>query len=287
MKNISNQSVSRQMCSADEYGVAQLRVSRTAKAETTCVRVGTAAFGGGDFTLVAGPCAVESEEQLLSVARAVRAAGASLLRGGAFKPRTSPYEFQGLGREGVRLLELVRRETGLPVVTEIVDPRDLELLENMDMLQVGARNMQNFALLKELGRCKKPILLKRGMGCTLRELLHSAEYLLSEGNGQVVLCERGIRSFESAERSTLDLSAVPLLHELSHLPIIVDPCHAVGRARLVPPMALAAAACGADGVMLEVHGDPLRAQCDGAQALLPEEFSALAKRLHAVREALK
>lgn len=275
------------MCSADEYGVAQLRVSRTAKAETTCVRVGTAAFGGGDFTLVAGPCAVESEEQLLSVARAVRAAGASLLRGGAFKPRTSPYEFQGLGREGVRLLELVRRETGLPVVTEIVDPRDLELLENMDMLQVGARNMQNFALLKELGRCKKPILLKRGMGCTLRELLHSAEYLLSEGNGQVVLCERGIRSFESAERSTLDLSAVPLLHELSHLPIIVDPCHAVGRARLVPPMALAAAACGADGVMLEVHGDPLRAQCDGAQALLPEEFSALAKRLHAVREALK
>lgn len=275
------------MCSADEYGVAQLRVSRTAKAETTCVRVGTAAFGGRDFTLVAGPCAVESEEQLLSVARAVRAAGASLLRGGAFKPRTSPYEFQGLGREGVRLLELVRRETGLPVVTEIVDPRDLELLENMDMLQVGARNMQNFALLKELGRCKKPILLKRGMGCTLRELLHSAEYLLSEGNGQVVLCERGIRSFESAERSTLDLSAVPLLHELSHLPIIVDPCHAVGRARLVPPMALAAAACGADGVMLEVHGDPLRAQCDGAQALLPEEFSALAKRLHAVREALK
>lgn len=275
------------MCSADEYGVAQLRVSRTAKAETTCVRVGTAAFGGRDFTLVAGPCAVESEEQLLSVARAVRAAGASLLRGGAFKPRTSPYEFQGLGREGVRLLELVRRETGLPVVTEIVDPRDLELLENMDMLQVGARNMQNFALLKELGRCKKPILLKRGMGCTLRELLHSAEYLLSEGNGQIVLCERGIRSFESAERSTLDLSAVPLLHELSHLPIIVDPCHAVGRARLVPPMALAAAACGADGVMLEVHGDPLRAQCDGAQALLPEEFSALAKRLHAVREALK
>ena len=275
------------MCSADEYGVAQLRVSRTAMAETTCVRVGTAAFGGGDFTLVAGPCAVESEEQLLSVARAVRAAGASLLRGGAFKPRTSPYEFQGLGREGVRLLELVRRETGLPVVTEIVDPRDLELLENMDMLQVGARNMQNFALLKELGRCKKPILLKRGMGCTLRELLHSAEYLLSEGNGQVVLCERGIRSFESAERSTLDLSAVPLLHELSHLPIIVDPCHAVGRARLVPPMALAAAACGADGVMLEVHGDPLRAQCDGAQALLPEEFSALAKRLQAVREALK
>lgn len=275
------------MCSADEYGVAQLRVSRTAKAETTCVRVGTAAFGGRDFTLVAGPCAVESEEQLLSVARAVRAAGASLLRGGAFKPRTSPYEFQGLGREGVRLLELVRRETRLPVVTEIVDPRDLELLENMDMLQVGARNMQNFALLKELGRCKKPILLKRGMGCTLRELLHSAEYLLSEGNGQVVLCERGIRSFESAERSTLDLSAVPLLHELSHLPIIVDPCHAVGRARLVPPMALAAAACGADGVMLEVHGDPLRAQCDGAQALLPEEFSALAKRLHAVREALK
>ena len=287
MKNISNQSVSRQMCSADEYGVAQLRVSRTAKAETTCVRVGTAAFGGGDFTLVAGPCAVESEEQLLFVARAVRAAGASLLRGGAFKPRTSPYEFQGLGREGVRLLELVRRETGLPVVTEIVDPRDLELLKNMDMLQVGARNMQNFALLKELGHCKKPILLKRGMGCTLRELLHSAEYLLSEGNGQVVLCERGIRSFESAERSTLDLSAVPLLHELSHLPIIVDPCHAVGRARLVPPMALAAAACGADGVMLEVHGDPLRAQCDGAQALLPEEFSALAKRLHAVREALK
>lgn len=275
------------MCSADEYGVAQLRVSRTAKAETTCVRVGTAAFGGRDFTLVAGPCAVESEEQLLSVARAVMAAGASLLRGGAFKPRTSPYEFQGLGREGVRLLELVRRETGLPVVTEIVDPRDLELLENMDMLQVGARNMQNFALLKELGHCKKPILLKRGMGCTLRELLHSAEYLLSEGNGQVVLCERGIRSFESAERSTLDLSAVPLLHELSHLPIIVDPCHAVGRARLVPPMALAAAACGADGVMLEVHGDPLRAQCDGAQALLPEEFSALAKRLHAVREALK
>lgn len=264
-----------------------LLTSRAARAEDTCVRVGTARLGGGSFALIAGPCAVESEEQLLSVARAVKAAGAELLRGGAFKPRTSPYEFQGLGREGVRLLELARRETGLPVVTEIVDPRELELLEQMDMLQVGARNMQNFSLLKELGRCKKPVLLKRGMGCTLRELLLSAEYLLSAGNGQVVLCERGIRSFDDAVRNTLDLSAVPLLHELSHLPVIVDPCHAVGRARLVPPMALAAAACGADGVMLEVHGDPLRAQCDASQALLPEEFADLSAKLRTLRETVK
>lgn len=264
-----------------------LLASRAAHAEDTCVRVGAARIGGGHFALIAGPCAVENEVQLLAAARAVKAAGADILRGGAFKPRTSPYEFQGLGREGVRLLELARRETGLPVVTEIVDPRDLELLENMDMLQVGARSMQNFALLKELGRCQKPVLLKRGMGCTLRELLLSAEYLLSAGNGQVVLCERGVRGFDSAVRSTLDLSAVPLLHEMSHLPVLVDPCHAVGQARFVPPMALAAAACGADGVMLEVHCDPLSAQCDGAQALRPAEFAALAEKLRAVREAAR
>ncbi len=270
----------------DRGAEAPLLSSRAEGQETTCVRVGAAKIGGGKLTLIAGPCAVESEAQLLAAARAVKAAGADILRGGAFKPRTSPYEFQGLGREGVRLLELARQETGLPVVTEILDPRELELLGSMDMLQVGARNMQNYALLRELGGCGKPVLLKRGMGCTLRELLLSAEYLLSAGNAQVVLCERGIRTFEPSVRGTLDLSAVPLLRELSHLPVLVDPCHAVGQARLVPSMALAAAAAGADGVMLEVHPDPLTARCDAPQAILPEDFAALAQRLRRVREAL-
>lgn len=260
--------------------------ARTEQTPDTYVRVGAARIGAGHFALIAGPCAVENEDMLLQTAAAVKAAGADILRGGAFKPRTSPYEFQGLGREGVRLLTAAGRAVGLPVVTEIVDVRDLDAMVDVDLLQVGARNMQNFALLKELGRAGKPVLLKRGMGCTLRELLLSAEYLLNAGNAQIILCERGIRTFEPSARSTLDLGAVPLLHELSHLPVLVDPCHAVGRARLVPPMAKAAVACGADGVMLEVHPDPFSAQCDAAQALLPTDFAALAEKLRAVREVL-
>ena len=257
---------------------------RSTHPQKTVVSVGSARLGEG-LCLIAGPCAVENEDQLFTTARQVKQAGAAILRGGAFKPRTSPYEFQGLGAEGVRLLLEAGRAVDLPVVTEIVDIRQLELLGDIDLLQVGARNMQNFELLKELGRSKKPVLLKRGMAATLRELLLSAEYLLSEGNENVVLCERGLRSFDRCVRNTLDLSAVPVLHELTQLPVIVDPSHAVGKARFVPPMALAAAACGADGIMLEVHCDPFAARCDGGQALHCEEFSALAKKLFAVREA--
>ncbi|MEG1773586.1 MAG: 3-deoxy-7-phosphoheptulonate synthase [Oscillospiraceae bacterium] len=233
-------------------------------------------LGGKNFQMIAGPCSVESDEQLRVIARAVKAAGASLLRGGAFKPRTSPYAFQGLREEGIRLLLEAKRETGLPVVSEITDAAHLPLFEQIDVLQVGARNMQNFELLKELGRTDKPILLKRGMSNTLQELLMSAEYLLAGGNHRVILCERGIRTFETATRNTLDLSAVALLRELTHLPVIVDPSHATGNARLIRPMALAAVAAGADGLMIEVHHDPAHALCDGAQALTPPQFEVLA-----------
>lgn len=239
--------------------------------------------GGGNFQVMAGPCSVEGKN-LIEIARAVKASGAAILRGGAFKPRTSPYDFSGLQKEGLALLSLARRETNLPVVSEIMSPDDLPLFENVDLLQVGARNMQNYDLLRALGRVKKPVLLKRGSGATLRELLLSAEYILSGGNENVILCERGIRTFSDGTRSTLDLSAVPLLHEMTHLPVVVDPSHAVGRASLVPPMALAAAACGADGLLIEVHNDPLHALCDGAQALLPEDFAALARQIAALRE---
>ena len=249
----------------------------------TVVDCGGVKLGGGMFQIIAGPCSVESEEQIITVAKAVKAAGATLLRGGAFKPRTSPYAFQGLHGEGIRLLEEAKKETGLPIVTEIMDANHLPLFENVDVIQVGARNMQNFELLKELGKINKPILLKRGLANTLQELLMSAEYIMAGGNEQVILCERGIRTFETATRNTLDLSCVPVLHQLTHLPVIIDPSHATGVSRLVKPMSLAAAACGADGLIIEVHNDPKHALCDGAQSLTPEEFADVAARVKAVR----
>ena len=243
-------------------------------------------IGGGNFVMIAGPCSVESEEQIVAVAKAVKAAGAQILRGGAFKPRTSPYDFPGLKATGLELLKIARQETGLPFVTEIMSVADLPLFEDVDMLQVGARNMQNFDLLRELGKMDKPVLLKRGLANTLKELLMSAEYIMASGNEQVVLCERGIRTYSDYTRNTLDISAVPMLHELSHLPVIVDPSHATGIAKLVPPCALAGAAAGADGLIIEVHNDPIHALCDGAQSLRPEEYAALAKKVAKVREAI-
>ena len=253
--------------------------------DDTVVSVGDVKIGSGHFALIAGPCSVETEEQIVGIAKAVKASGANLLRGGAFKPRTSPYDFQGLKAEGLELLKIARAETGLPIVTEIMSITDLPLFEDVDVLQVGARNMQNFDLLKELGKINKPILLKRGLANTLKELLMSAEYIMSNGNEQVILCERGIRTFSDYTRNTLDLAAIPMLRELTHLPLIVDPSHATGIARLVPPMAMAAAACGADGLIIEVHNDPIHALCDGAQSLRPEEFDRLAGKISAVRAA--
>ena len=254
--------------------------------DDTVVSVGDAKFGGGHFAMIAGPCSVESEEQIVYVAKAVKAAGAQLLRGGAFKPRTSPYDFQGLHGEGIRLLEIAKQETGLPIVTELMNIKHLPLFENVDVIQIGARNMQNYDLLKEMGSVKKPILLKRGLANTLKELLMSAEYIMASGNDNVILCERGIRTFDDYTRNTLDLAAVPMLHELSHLPVIVDPSHSTGINRLVPPMTLAAAACGADGVIVEVHNDPIHALCDGAQSLTCEQFAEVARKVRAVREAV-
>ena len=259
--------------------------ARSAKEQGTVVRVGGAAFGRG-FCLVAGPCAVESAEQMAAIAPAVARSGAAVLRGGAFKPRTSPYTFQGLGAEGVRLLAEAGRKAGLPVVSEVTDVRDLSLFEDVDMVQIGARNMQNFALLREAAAFGKPVLLKRGMGATIEELLQSAEYLLRYGNGNVVLCERGIRTFDDYTRNTLDLAAVSMLRELTHLPIIVDPSHATGIARLVPPMAMAAAASGCDGLIIEVHNDPMHALCDGAQSLRPEEFDRLMGKVRRIRDVV-
>ena len=252
--------------------------------EDTVVEVGETKIGGGNFAMIAGPCSVESEEQIVTVAKAVKAAGAQLLRGGAFKPRTSPYDFQGLKAEGIELLKIARAETGLPIVTEIMSVEHLPLFEDVDVIQVGARNMQNFDLLRKLGQLRKPILLKRGLANTLKEFLMSAEYIMAGGNEQVILCERGIRTFDDYTRNTLDLAAVPMLRELTHLPIIVDPSHATGRANLVQPMALAAAACGADGLIIEVHNDPMHALCDGAQSLRPEQYAVLARKVQAVRE---
>ncbi len=243
-------------------------------------------IGGGNFVMIAGPCSVESEEQIVAVAKAVKAAGAQILRGGAFKPRTSPYDFPGLKATGLELLKVARQETGLPFVTEIMSVADLPLFEDVDMLQVGARNMQNFDLLRELGKMDKPVLLKRGLANTLKELLMSAEYIMASGNEQVILCERGIRTYSDYTRNTLDISAVPMLHELSHLPVIVDPSHATGIAKLVAPCALAGAAAGADGLIIEVHNDPIHALCDGAQSLRPEEYAALAEKVKKVREAI-
>ena len=253
----------------------------------TIVDVSGIPIGGGHFQIIAGPCSVESEEQICQVAQAVKAAGATMLRGGAFKPRTSPYSFQGMRAQGIELLLEAKQLTGLPIVTEIMDISQLPLFEQVDMIQVGARNMQNFEMLKELGHVRKPILLKRGLSSTLEELLMSAEYVMSGGNEQVVLCERGIRTFESYTRNTLDLSAIPVLKTLTHLPIIVDPSHSTGKSALVPSMSLAAAAAGADGLIIEVHNDPQHALCDGQQSLTPEEFSTLARRVRNIVQYLK
>ncbi|MDD3410040.1 MAG: 3-deoxy-7-phosphoheptulonate synthase [Eubacteriales bacterium] len=242
----------------------------------TVIPVGPTSVGGDAFTMIAGPCSIESEEQVCLIATAVKAAGATMLRGGAFKPRTSPYAFQGLRAHGLELLLEAKKLTGLPVVTEIMDLSQLDLFDDVDVIQVGARNMQNFELLKELGHTGKPILIKRGLANTLQELLMSAEYVMAGGNTKVILCERGIRTFETATRNTLDLSAIPMLKKMSHLPIIVDPSHATGIAALVKPMAVAAAVAGADGLMIEVHNDPAHALCDGAQSLTPEAFADVA-----------
>ena len=242
--------------------------------------------GGGNFAMIAGPCSVESHDQIISIAQDVKAAGANMLRGGAFKPRTSPYDFQGLKADGLELLLEAKKITGLPIVTEIMNANHLPLFENVDLIQVGARNMQNFELLKELGHTNKPILLKRGLANTIKELLMAAEYIMSGGNENIILCERGIRTFETATRNTLDLSAIPVLHELTHLPVVIDPSHATGVARYVKPMALAAAAAGCDGLIIEVHNDPPHALCDGAQSLRPEQYEDVARAVNKVRAAL-
>lgn len=251
------------------------------------IQAGNVKIGGGHFAMIAGPCSVESEEQIVGIAEEVRAAGAHILRGGAFKPRTSPYAFQGLKDEGLRLLVDAKKASGLPIITEIMNVRTLDLFEDVDIIQVGARNMQNFDLLQELGKTNKPILLKRGLANTLQELLMSAEYIMSEGNENIILCERGIRTYETYTRNTLDLSAVPVLHQLTHLPVVVDPSHATGKAALVPSMALAAAACGADGIMIEVHNNPSCALCDGAQSITPTQFAKLNQTVAQIREAIQ
>ncbi len=255
--------------------------------EDSVIDISGVKIGGGNFAIIAGPCSVESETQILEVARSIKASGASLLRGGAFKPRTSPYDFQGMKAEGIELLLEAKKDTGMPIVTEIMNEKHLPLFEEVDVIQVGARNMQNFELLKALGKTGKPVLLKRGLANTLKELLMSAEYIMSEGNENVILCERGIRTFETYTRNTLDLSAVPMLRKLTHLPIVVDPSHATGIASLVEPMALAAAAAGADGLMIEVHNNPAEALCDGPQSLTPQQFASVAAKVRKVREALK
>jgi len=248
--------------------------------EPSVLEIGGRRIGGEHFSLIAGPCTVESRDQVMTAARAVAACGGSLFRGGAYKPRSSPYSFQGLGQEGLRLLAEAREETGLPIVTELMDARDIEpVLEVADVIQVGARNMQNYALLSEIGRSGKPTLIKRGLSSTLEELLMAAEYILKEGNPNVILCERGIRTFETAYRFTLDLTAVPVLKELSHLPVVVDPSHAAGRRSLVEPLSLAAAAAGADGIIVEVHPQPDEAICDGPQQLYAAEFAEYAEKV--------
>ena len=249
----------------------------------TVIEVGGVKIGGGNFAIAAGPCSVESEEQICLVAGLVKASGAKLLRGGAFKPRTSPYAFQGMREEGIRLLLEAKEKTGLPIVTEIMDLSHLPLFENVDVIQVGARNMQNFELLKALGHTDKPILLKRGLSSTIQELLMSAEYIMAGGNERVMLCERGIRTFETATRNTLDLSCIPVLKSLTHLPVIIDPSHATGVAKLVPPMAMAAVAAGAAGLIIEVHNDPPHAACDGQQSLTPQAFDELVQGIEKLR----
>jgi len=251
--------------------------------QRTVIKIGDAEVGR-DFTVIAGPCSVENEEQMFESARAVKAAGADMLRGGAFKPRTSPYAFQGLGLRGLKLLSQAGKETGLPIVTEVIDPRDVSwVAEFADVLQIGTRNMQNYSLLKEVGQAGKPVLLKRGMYSTLEEWLNCAEYILSEGNPNVILCERGIRTFETYTRNTLDLSAVPAIKELTHLPIIIDPTHSTGRVSLIGPMSLAAVAAGADGLIVEVHYNPAEALCDADQALTPAICADIMQRLRPLK----
>ena len=255
--------------------------------DDTVVRAGDTLVGGGQFALIAGPCSVETKEQIIDIALKVKESGANFLRGGAFKPRTSPYDFQGLGEVGIELLLEAKKATGLPIVTELMEIRSLPLFEHVDVIQVGARNTQNYDLLRELGRVKNAVLLKRGLAGTIKELLMSAEYIMANGNENVILCERGIRTYESDyTRNTLDLSAVPVLKSLTHLPVVVDPSHATGRADVVPSMALAAVAAGADGIMIEVHNNPAEALCDGAQSLTPEQFGDVAEKISKIRVAL-
>ena len=269
-----------------ELFMKDLKLAGRSVSSRTIVQVGQARFGEG-FVIIAGPCAVESEEQILETARAVKAAGADMLRGGAFKPRTSPYAFQGLGLKGLQLLEKAREETGLPVVTEVTDPRDVSWVsECVDMIQIGARNMQNFALLKEVGKAGKPVLLKRGMYSTIEEWLNCAEYILNEGNPNVVLCERGIRTHEKYTRNTMDLSAVAALRELTHLPVITDPSHGTGRLSLIERMSLASLACGADGVIVEVHCKPEEALSDKEQAMPPDQFASMAGKLRSMEKMM-
>jgi 3-deoxy-7-phosphoheptulonate synthase len=262
-------------------------VSREFREEDSLIRAGSATVGGNFFTIIAGPCAVESEEQLMSTAKAVKSAGAHMLRGGAYKPRTSPYSFQGLGEEGLKMLADAREKTGLPIVTEVMDVRDVDLVAKYaDVVQIGARNMQNFLLLTELGRINKPVLLKRSFSATVEELLMAAEYVVKNGNPNVILCERGIRTFETYTRNTLDISAVPLIRSLSHLPVIVDPSHATGKRDLIAPLSLAALAAGAHGVMVEVHPNPEEALCDGPQSLDFSSFEAMARELSSLAQAM-
>ncbi|NCB96527.1 MAG: 3-deoxy-7-phosphoheptulonate synthase [Negativicutes bacterium] len=260
------------------------KANRKFHPQDTIVDIGGVKIGGGHFAIMAGPCSVETPEQVIECAHAVKAAGATILRGGAFKPRTSPYSFQGMGPSGLELLEAAKKETGLPIVSEVMDPSQLQYFDNVDMLQIGARNMQNFTLLKEVGKLRKPVLLKRGLSATYEEWLMAAEYIMSEGNEQIVLCERGIRTFETKTRNTLDVTAIPMMHELSHLPIIMDPSHAAGMSRMVRPLSLASTGGGADGLMIEVHNDPAKALCDGPQALRPDQFSDLTKDIFAMRD---
>ncbi len=263
------------------------KVSRSSHPEKRIIQAGNVCIGGRKLTVIAGPCSVESPEQITGIARSVQLSGASLLRGGAFKPRTSPYVFQGLQWEGLKMLKNAREATGLPIVSEIMSPVDIErFVEDVDILQVGARNMQNYDLLRHLGRVRKPVLLKRGLSATIEEWLMSAEYIMSEGNEQVILCERGIRSFETCTRNTLDLSAIPAVHRLSHLPILVDPSHGTGKRWMVGSMARAAVAAGADGIMIEVHNDPMHALCDGQQSVTPEEFAQIMNELRPIAAAI-
>jgi 3-deoxy-7-phosphoheptulonate synthase len=264
------------------------KANRKFHPENTVIDIGNGIkIGDGSLHIMAGPCSVESEKQIVEIAKSVKKSGATLLRGGAFKPRTSPYAFQGLKAEGLDLLKIARKETGLPIVTEIMRASHIDMFENVDIIQVGARNMQNFELLKELGKIDKPILLKRGLSATIEEWLMSAEYIMAGGNNKVILCERGIRTYENFTRNTLDISAVPIVKKLSHLPVVVDPSHASGKSWLVEPLAMASVAAGADGLIIEVHNDPPHALSDGAQSLTPEQFDSVAKKVFDLKKALK